>query len=56
MHTDSKHSGSSPAGSREATIDYYYFFNIFFYCKDNRDKFYFLNKVLLSSVLVLFTL
>ena len=55
MNTDSEQSGSSPARAREARL---FFFLIFFYCKemDNRDKFYFFNKVLLSSVPVLFTL
>ena len=54
MNTDSEQSGSSPAGARKARL----FFLYFFYCKfmDNRDKFYFFNKVLLSSVPVLFTL
>ena len=52
-NTDSEQSGSSPAGTGEARL----FFLIFFYCKymDNRDKLYF-NKILLSSVPVLFTL
>ena len=54
MNTDSEQSGSSPAGARKARL----FFLYFFYCKfmDNRDKFYFFNKVLLSSVPVPFTL
>ena len=54
MNTDSEQSGSSPAGARKARL----FFYIFFYCKfmDNRDRFYFFNKVLLSSVPVPFTL
>ena len=54
MNTDSEQSGSSPAGARKARL----FFLYFFYCKfmDNRDKFYFFNKVLLSSVPMLFTL
>ena len=54
MNTDLEQSGSSPAG--RGRLDYF-FFN-FFYCEkmDNRDKFYFFNKVLLSSVPVLFTL
>ena len=56
MNTDLEQSGSSPAGAREARL-LFFFFN-FFYCEkmDNRDKFYFFNKVLLSSVPVLFTL
>ena len=55
MNTDSEQSGSSPAGARKARLLFFY---NFFYCKfmDNRDKFYFFNKVLLSSVPVLFTL
>ena len=54
INTDSEQSGSSPAGARKARL----FFLYFFYCKfmDNRDKFYFFNKVLLSSVPVPFTL
>ena len=54
MNTDSEQSGSGPAGARKARL----FFLYFFYCKfmDNRDKFYFFNKVLLSSVPVSFTL
>ena len=54
MNTDSEQSGSSPAGARKARL----FFLNFFYCKlmDNRDKFYFFNKVLSSPVPVLFTL
>ena len=54
MNTDSGQSGSSPAGARKARL----FFLMFFYCKfmDNRDEFYFFNKVLLSSVPVPFTL
>ena len=54
INTDSEQSGSSPAGARTARL----FFLYFFYCKfmDNRDKFYFFNKVLLSSVPVPFTL
>ena len=53
INTDLEQSRSSPAGARKAR-----FFLQFFYCKlkDNRDKFYFFNKVLLSSVPVLFTL
>ena len=53
-NTDSEQSGSSPAGARKARL----FFLYFFYCKfmDNRDKFYFFNEVLLSSVPVPFTL
>ena len=53
MNTDSEQSGSSPAGTGKARL----FFFTFFYCKymDNRDKLYF-NKILLSSVPVLFTL
>ena len=53
MNTDSEQSGSSPAGTGEARLLFLYFF----YCKymDNRDKLYF-NKILLSSVPVLFTL
>ena len=54
MNTDLEQSRSSPAGARKARL---FFFN-FFYCKltDNRDKFYFFNKVLSSSVPVLFSL
>ena len=54
MSTDSEQSENSPAGARKARLP----FIIFFYCKlmDNRDKFYFFNKVLSSSVPVLFTL
>ena len=54
MNTDLEQSRSSPAGAREARL---LFFLFFFYCEkmDNRDKFYFFNK-LLSSVPVLFTL
>ena len=54
INTDSEQRGSSPAGARKARL----FFLYFFYCKfmDNRDKFYFFNKVLLSSVPVPFTL
>ena len=53
-NTDLEQSASSPAGARKARL----FFLYFFYCKfmDNRDKFYFFNKVLLSSVPVPFTL
>ena len=56
MNTDSGHSESSPAGARKARFHFFYI--IFFYCKlmDNRDKFYFFNKVMSSSVPVLFTL
>ena len=52
MNADSERSESSPAGARKAGLLF------FFYCKlmDNRDKFYFFNKVLSSSVPVLFTL
>ena len=55
MNTDSEQSGSSPAGASKARL---FFFLYFFYCKfmDNRDKFSFFNKVLLSSVPVPFTL
>ena len=55
MNTDSEQSESRPAGATKARL---LFFNFFFYCKlmDNRDKFYFFNKVLSSSVPVLFTL
>ena len=56
MNTDSQHSESSPAGARKARLLFLYIY--IFYCKlmDNRDKFYFFNKVLSSSVPVLFTL
>ena len=55
MNTGLEQSGSSPAGAREARL--LFFLHFFYYEKmDNRDKFYFFNKVLLSSVPVLFTL
>ena len=60
MNTDSERSGSTSAGTGEARLLFfwYFFFGIFFYCKymDNRDKLYSFNKILLSSVPVLFTL
>ena len=44
------------ARQERGRLDYFFFFN-FFYCNymDNRDELYF-NKILLSSVPVLFTL
>ena len=55
INTYSEQSGSSPAGARKARLLFFY---NFFYCKfmDNRDKFNFFNKVLLSSVPVPLTL
>ena len=54
MNTDSGQSRSSLAGARKARLFFFIIFFIVF--MDNRDKFYFFNKVLLSSVPVPFTL
>ena len=55
MNTDSEQSGSSPAGTGEARL---LFFFIFFLLSINgqQRRALFFNKILLSSVPVLFTL
>ena len=53
INTDSEESGSSPVGTGEARL--LFFFIFFFYCKYMETETNF-NKTLLSSVPVLFTL
>ena len=54
MNTDSEQSGSSLAGTGEARLFFFVLFFYIFLSMDNRDKLF--NKILLSSVPVLFTL
>ena len=53
MNTDSEQSGSSPAGTGEARLFFWFYFFIYFYQWTTETSF---NKILLSSVPVLFTL
>ena len=53
MNTDSEQSGSSSAGAREARL---LFFSFFFIVINGQQRQALFNKILLSSVPVLFTL
>ena len=53
MNTDSEQSGSSPAETGEARLLFFFNFFIYFYQWTTETSF---NKILLSSVPVLFTL
>ena len=44
MNTDSEQSGSSPTGAKKARLRFFFIVNK----RNNRDKLYFFNKVLLS--------